>query len=239
MTSETLPLRERKKRATRNALIAAARKLFMKKGYENTTLEEICDAVQVHVTTFFSYFESKEELAFARTLDNLEDLATRIQDRPEGMDVLTFWWKYLDDHGLRERSEEGALVARTDAVPALRNRFAMIQRQFEDVLAAALAKEAGKDPATDLYSQLQATTLMSNHVTASRWYRGAIGSSDPVTDTSIFARMAIEGLPTRKQVEAEVARISKAHAPAASRSAAKLSVAAPSRRKKPLHRTVR
>ena len=57
-----MSLRERKKAATRAALIATARKLFTEKGYEHTTLDEICDAVQIHVTTFFSYFESKEEV---------------------------------------------------------------------------------------------------------------------------------------------------------------------------------
>ncbi|MER6524672.1 TetR family transcriptional regulator [Streptomyces sp. NPDC001508] len=58
-------LRERKKRRTRDALLHAALDLFTSQGYEQTTVDEIADAVEVSQRTFFRYFPGKEEAAFA------------------------------------------------------------------------------------------------------------------------------------------------------------------------------
>ncbi|MEU1041732.1 TetR family transcriptional regulator [Streptomyces sp. NPDC005551] len=58
-------LRERKKRRTRDALLRAALELFTTQGYEQTTVDEITEAVDVSQRTFFRYFAGKEEAAFA------------------------------------------------------------------------------------------------------------------------------------------------------------------------------
>jgi AcrR family transcriptional regulator len=200
-----MSLRERKKLATRNALINTARRRFVEKGYENTTLEEICNEVQIHVTTFFSYFESKEELAFARTIEMLESFREIMRNPPPGQDIMGLWWKFYYEFALYAGGVEGTIMMRMDSVPALRNRYANIVRQYEEELAAALAREAGNDPAKDLYAQLVAATTLSTVVSAARWYNHNFEvGGDGRADIAVFSKIVLSEFPPREAVEREM-----------------------------------
>ncbi|PZT74923.1 MULTISPECIES: TetR family transcriptional regulator [unclassified Streptomyces] len=84
--SAALPtgLRERKKRRTRDALLVAALELFTTHGYEETTVDEITDAVEVSQRTFFRYFAGKEAVVFA-VQDMVEShFLSELRQRPAG-----------------------------------------------------------------------------------------------------------------------------------------------------------
>lgn len=55
-------LRERKKRLAQAAIEEAALRLFQQKGYEQTSIQDIADAVTMSSRTFFRYYASKEEV---------------------------------------------------------------------------------------------------------------------------------------------------------------------------------
>ncbi|MDX6742869.1 TetR/AcrR family transcriptional regulator [Actinocorallia sp. A-T 12471] len=79
-------LRELKKRRTRAALIDAALDLFLSRGYEKTTIDEIVAAVEVSQRTFFRYFAAKEDIILGVVADLdariVEELRARPADEP-------------------------------------------------------------------------------------------------------------------------------------------------------------
>lgn len=60
--SRQMSLRERKKRLAQATIEEAALRLFQQQGYEQTSIQDIADAVMMSPRTFFRYFASKEEV---------------------------------------------------------------------------------------------------------------------------------------------------------------------------------
>jgi AcrR family transcriptional regulator len=62
---EQAGLRERKRQQTRQRIVDAGLQLFLTKGIEATTLDEIATRAEISRRSFFSYFAAKEDIALA------------------------------------------------------------------------------------------------------------------------------------------------------------------------------
>jgi AcrR family transcriptional regulator len=75
-------LRERKKQATRAKLIDAAASLVGRQGYENTTVQQIADAVDVSPRTVAHYFPTKDRMLLAQVDAYAEAAAAELAGVP-------------------------------------------------------------------------------------------------------------------------------------------------------------
>lgn len=75
-------LKLRKQQVVRDALSAAAEELFLSRGFDDVTVEEIARAAGVSRRTFFRYFDSKEDVMVERADRLGELLIAELAKRP-------------------------------------------------------------------------------------------------------------------------------------------------------------
>jgi len=81
-------LRERKKQKTKASIQREALRLFKKRGYEQTTIEDIAAAAEISPSTFFNYFPSKEDVVIYDEYDPQVFAALRANpDEPLGVSI--------------------------------------------------------------------------------------------------------------------------------------------------------
>lgn len=75
-------LRERTRRAVRAEIAQVALDLFIRKGFDETTVEEIADSAGMTKRSFFRYFPTKEDVVFDGIDLTGEKIVTGIAARP-------------------------------------------------------------------------------------------------------------------------------------------------------------
>ena len=80
--SERSGLRERKKEATLERLREVALQLFVERGFDAVSVDDIAEVAEVSKTTFYRYFPSKEDLLFGRAAEHVALVRSVFDERP-------------------------------------------------------------------------------------------------------------------------------------------------------------
>lgn len=162
------PLRERKKRRTRRAIIESAWALFERKGFEATTLDEIAEAADIHKQTVLRYFSAKEDIAFAGRVRLFQSFQENLARR-EGT-VLEFWRAYIAQNSEPAGREEATRrwFEFIDSDTRLIAYQLRLNQQYQEVLSRAISLEAGVDPEHDILARSLAALLVAGNSEAAR-----------------------------------------------------------------------
>jgi AcrR family transcriptional regulator len=200
-------LRQRKRRATRAALAAAALRLCMQRGWENVTIEDIATATDVSPRTFRNYFSTKAEAVAALHLERMLRIADSLGAQPVGDDLWTAITNSVAgqfEPGEQERGSSGNIkewLDRTRFVlsePAIRGEVLKANIVAQGELAKIIARRSQSQRASDLYPQLTAAVVITViNLVQDRWLQE--GPTGPITPLlrSAFAQIAA-GLPEER-----------------------------------------
>lgn len=163
-------LRERKKADTRLMISNVATRLFIARGFEAVSVDEVAVAAGVSRKTVFNYFPRKEDLLFDREEEGRALVRDAIAARGPRSPVHAFQdlMRRLQQSGhplLRISARPVAFWSAVAASPALTARARELQVTLGDELAALLAAAIGRPP-QDPQARLAATLLMGTLVVA-------------------------------------------------------------------------
>ncbi len=165
--------RERKKRATRQAIHSAAFELVDRHGLSGTTIEAISERAGVAPRTFWSYYPSKEDAVIDREPDLADRLRGALLARPVTEDALTALRRTLEGYVADRAVDSKRAVRRQQLIrrePQLMAAVAAMFDELERALVSAVAERLDLDPADSLRpSVLVMAACGASRVAQQRW----------------------------------------------------------------------
>ncbi|MEU1082692.1 TetR family transcriptional regulator [Streptomyces sp. NPDC005908] len=145
---EPTGLRARKKQRTHDAIADAAVSLFLERGFDRVSVNDIAAAAEISKPTLFRYFPTKEDLVLHRFKDHQGEAARVVRDRAPGEEPMTALHRHfragLDRRdpvtGLNDHPEVIAFHRLVFGTPSLAGRLARYRLEDEEALADALGE---------------------------------------------------------------------------------------------------
>ncbi|TNM25921.1 TetR/AcrR family transcriptional regulator [Streptomyces sedi] len=166
MTSPPPGLRERKKRATREALREAALRLAVEHGPDRVRVEDIAEAAGVSPRTYNNYFASREQaIVSAVTADREAGIAAAVAARGAGVRLADAVTEAVVEQYTHtgERAQRALLLitARTALRDAFLDATADIEPPLTEVIADRLRDAAGAHTARVLAASAAAAVRVA------------------------------------------------------------------------------
>ena len=163
--------RTRKRLATRQGISDVATLLFVERGFDHVTVDEIAAAADVGRMTVFNHFPRKEDMFFDRDEEGREMLREALRQRdPRVAPIETL--RLLAHRLAAEQSPYVEFSARSqgfietiEGSDTLKARARAIGDEIAQILAVALSECVGREP-TDPDAQLAAGLLLATWTVA-------------------------------------------------------------------------
>ena len=163
--------RSRKRLAMRQGISNAATRLFIERGFDHVTVDQIADAADVGRMTVFNHFPRKEDMFFDRDKEGREILREALRKRDLGVAPIEAY-RLLAHRLIAERSPYFSFFAQgqgfietIEGSETLKARARAIRDELAEVVAVALAECLGRDP-TDPDAHLAAGLLLATWTVA-------------------------------------------------------------------------
>jgi AcrR family transcriptional regulator len=163
--------RSRKRLATRQGISAAATRLFLERGFDHVTVDEIAAAADVGRMTVFNHFARKEDMFFDRDEEGREIVREALrQHDPRVTSIETL--RLLAHRLVEEQSpivefsaESQGFIETIEGSETLKARARAIRDEIAQVVTVALSERVGREP-SDPDAHLAASLLLATWTVA-------------------------------------------------------------------------
>jgi AcrR family transcriptional regulator len=146
-TSARLGLRQRKRSRTFDRIQGEALRLFVARGFDAVTLDDIAHAAEVSRRTLLNYFGTKEEIALSAKADFPRVIAAAVMARPADEPLMEMVENAFIDLARQPATDQGRAVALLiHTTPSLRAGDQAKYEAVERLLAQTLAERKGLSP---------------------------------------------------------------------------------------------
>jgi AcrR family transcriptional regulator len=171
--SAPVSLKLRKQQVVRDALSAAAEELFLSRGFEDVTVEEIARSAGVSRRTFFRYFDSKEDVMVERA-DRLgelliAELAKRPIHEPPLLSIRNALVPAVES-GLEDRELVRYVIRILRETSILRRAIMERRNRIEERIAGLMAQRLGVDSNDNTPMLLAFVTRALHDTVYNAWY---------------------------------------------------------------------
>jgi AcrR family transcriptional regulator len=163
--------RSRKRHAMRQGISDAATRLFIERGFDHVTVDEIAAAADVGRMTVFNHFPRKEDMFFDRDEEGREMLREALRQRDLGVAPIEAY-RLLAHRLVAERSPYlsfsaagQSYIETIEASEILKARARAIRDELAQVVAVALSECVRREP-TDPDARLAAALLLATWTVA-------------------------------------------------------------------------
>ena len=163
--------RSRKRLATRQGISNVATRLFLERGFDQVTVDEVAAAADVGRMTVFNHFPRKEDMFFDREEEGSETLREALRQRDprvtpiEALRVLSHRLVAEQSPYLSFTAEGQRFITTIEGSETLKARARAIRDELSQVVTVALAECVGREP-TDSAAHLAANLFMATWAVA-------------------------------------------------------------------------